>query len=85
MLIVQPPMIALLGLQESVRRRRGVDRSPPSPTYFWIALKRKRMIEHRVVNSPLLLGCFLSFAVMLVVMSAIFHVGVVYWYLFLSC
>src|SRR5262249_12485437 len=54
------------------------------PAYLWMALRAGRRPEDRILNTLLLLGGSLSFVIMAAVMSTIFHVGVVYWYLFLS-
>jgi hypothetical protein len=54
------------------------------PAYLWMALRIRRRPEDRILNTLLLLGGVLSFVLMVIVMSTIFHIGVVYWYLFLS-
>jgi hypothetical protein len=54
------------------------------PAYFWIAIKARKRPEDRILNTLLLLGGSITFIAIAVVLSTIFHVGVVYWYLFLS-
>jgi hypothetical protein len=55
------------------------------PVYFWMALESGvREFKGRLLNALLLLGGSITLVVMTIVMSSIFHVGVVYWYLFLS-
>lgn len=56
------------------------------PAYFWtfIRSRKKRNTGDRIYNVLLLLGGSITFLIMVVVMSTIFHVGIVYWYLFLS-
>ena len=54
------------------------------PAYFWMTMsKSKRQRERRTINALLLFGGSITFVVMAIVMGTIFHVGVVYWYLFL--
>lgn len=54
------------------------------PAYFWTALRARRRREDRIVNILLLLGGAVTFIVTVIVLNTIFHVGVAYWYLFLS-
>jgi flagellar biogenesis protein FliO len=54
------------------------------PAYFWMTLRASRRPADRVLNGLLLAGGGITFVTMTAVMSTVFHVGVVYWYLFLS-
>ncbi len=61
------------------------------PAYFWMWVRRYRDSADpaskrttRAINVLLILGGALTFVTMAVVLSTIFYVGVVYWYLFLS-
>lgn len=54
------------------------------PAYFWTALRAKHKQRNRVLNALLLLGGAVTFIITIIVLSTIFHVGVAYWYLFLS-
>ena len=54
------------------------------PAYFWSALRNYDRIQGRVLNLALL-GCgAITLVAAAAVMTTIFHVGVPYWYLFLS-
>ncbi|MCM2323348.1 MAG: M28 family peptidase [Oligoflexia bacterium] len=54
------------------------------PAYFWTALRKRRRREDRMINILLLLAGSITFIVTGVILNTIFHVGVAYWYLFLS-
>jgi hypothetical protein len=54
------------------------------PAYFWTAIRSRKHLEGRVLNGLLVLGGAITFVAIAVVMSTVFHVGVFYWYLFLS-
>jgi hypothetical protein len=54
------------------------------PAYFWTAMRARRRKESRILNILLLLGGSITFVTVAIVMSTIFHVGVIYWYLFLA-
>jgi hypothetical protein len=54
------------------------------PAYLWMALRSRNHGRERVLNAILLMGGALSFVLMTVVMATVFHIGVVYWYLFLA-
>src|SRR5262249_18983546 len=54
------------------------------PAYLWTALRHRKRAEDRVLNTLLLLGGSITFVTVAMVMTTIFHVGAVYWYLFLS-
>ena len=51
------------------------------PAYSWVAIRHKR---GRAANLLLLLAGSITFVTMIAVMTTIFHVGVAYWYIFLS-
>ncbi len=54
------------------------------PAYLWMAIRTRGSREDRVMNMFLLLGGAITFVTVGVVMATVFHVGVFYWYLFLS-
>lgn len=54
------------------------------PAYFWTAIRNRRRAEDRVLNVLFLIGGSLTFVALAVLMSTVFHVGVFYWYIFLS-
>ncbi len=54
------------------------------PAYFWAALKLREHRKNRSLNTMLLLLGSVSFVATIIVMSTVFHIGVVYWYLFLA-
>jgi flagellar biogenesis protein FliO len=54
------------------------------PAYLWTALRARKKAEDRILNGLLLLGGALTFVTMVVVMTTVFHLGAIYWYLFLS-
>ncbi|MCM2276787.1 MAG: M28 family peptidase [Oligoflexia bacterium] len=54
------------------------------PAYFWTALRKRRRREDRMINILLLLAGSITFIITVIVLNTIFHVGVAYWYLFLS-
>jgi hypothetical protein len=54
------------------------------PAYFWMAIDSKRRGEGRAVNGLLILGGAITFIAVAIILNTVFHVGVFYWYLFLS-
>ncbi len=54
------------------------------PAYFWTALKARRKTEDRILNGLLLIGGAITFVAMAIILGTVFHVGVLYWYLFLA-
>ncbi len=54
------------------------------PAYSWMALRVQRTRQARILNLALLFGGVITFLVMTVVMSTIFHIGFIPWYLFLG-
>jgi hypothetical protein len=54
------------------------------PAYSWMALRTQRTRNARLLNLALLFGGVITFLIMTVVMSSIFHIGFVPWYLFLG-
>jgi len=54
------------------------------PAYFWTALNLRQHRKSRIYNGMFLLLGLISFVVTLLIMSTVFHIGVVYWYLFLA-
>lgn len=54
------------------------------PAYLWTALRTRRGAGDRALNFLLLLGGAITFIGMSVALSTVFHIGVVYWYVFLS-
>jgi hypothetical protein len=54
------------------------------PAYLWMFMKANRRFDSRVLNGALFLGGLVSFIAVCIALSAIFHVGVFYWYLFLA-
>jgi len=54
------------------------------PAYFWTSLQDRSQGKVQFRNLLLLLGGAVTFMAAIVVMTTFFHVGVVYWYLFLA-
>jgi hypothetical protein len=54
------------------------------PAYSWMAIRTQRTRKDRILNLALLGGGVLSFLIITIVMSTIFHIGFVPWYLFLG-
>jgi flagellar biogenesis protein FliO len=54
------------------------------PAYLWTAMRSRRRVEDRLMNGFLLIGGAITFVTMTIILTQIFYVGVVYWYLFLS-
>jgi hypothetical protein len=52
--------------------------------YCWMVIDAKRNHENRAVNGFLLAGGAITFIAIAVILNTVFHVGVFYWYLFLS-
>ena len=54
------------------------------PAYMWTAIRFGNKVQDRLLNGLLLLGGAITLIAMTVIMTSIFHVGVAYWYIFLS-
>jgi hypothetical protein len=54
------------------------------PAYFWTALSAGRKPESRILNGLLILGGSITFVATALLLTTVFHVGVFYWYIFLS-
>jgi hypothetical protein len=54
------------------------------PAYSWMAIRTQRSRRDRMLNLALLFGGVVSFLAMTIVMSTIFHIGFIPWYLFLG-
>jgi hypothetical protein len=54
------------------------------PAYFWTMIRNRRRREDRIPNLLLLIGGSITFVVFSFVLSTLFHIGVVYWYIFLA-
>jgi len=54
------------------------------PAYLWTAIRRRRRPEDRLLNGLLLLGGAITFLATAMLLTTIFNVGVVYWYIFLA-
>ncbi|HTL12117.1 MAG TPA: M28 family peptidase [Bdellovibrionota bacterium] len=54
------------------------------PAYLWSFIKVGRGPQDRLVNLLLLLGGTITLVALVVLMTTVFHVGVAYWYIFLS-
>jgi flagellar biogenesis protein FliO len=54
------------------------------PAYFWMGLSSRRRPEDRLLNGLLVLGGSITFVAITFVLTTVFHIGVSYWYLFLS-
>ncbi len=54
------------------------------PAYCWMAIDCRKDHEGRAVNTLLILGGAVTFLAIAIVLNTVFHVGVFYWYLFLS-
>lgn len=54
------------------------------PAYFWMIIEQKRKHTSRTANTLLILGGTLTFVAIAIVLNTVFHIGVFYWYLFLS-
>jgi hypothetical protein len=54
------------------------------PAYSWMAIRTQRTRKDRILNLALLFGGVISFLIITIVMSTIFHIGFVPWYLFLG-
>jgi len=54
------------------------------PAYLWTFVRHRKGRDDRVINTLLLLGGSITFVAMALVMANLFHVGVLYWYLFLA-
>jgi hypothetical protein len=54
------------------------------PAYFWAFIRHSRRTPGRVVNLLLLLGGSITFLTMIIVMTMNFHIGAIYWYMFLA-
>jgi hypothetical protein len=47
-------------------------------------MRARKRLEDRILNILLLCGGTLTFIVTIIVLSTVFHIGIVYWYIFLS-
>lgn len=54
------------------------------PAYFWTAISSRRGTDSRILNGLLLLGGSITFVIMALLLTTVFHVGVFYWYIFLA-
>ncbi len=54
------------------------------PAYFWMSLKKHKEKKRKFINFLLILMGTLSLIAMLLVMTSVFHIGIIYWYLFLG-
>jgi hypothetical protein len=54
------------------------------PAYLWTFIRYSRRAQSRVMNVALLLSGAITFVAMIFVMTTIFHIGAIYWYIFLS-
>ena len=54
------------------------------PAYAWTALRNRKSRADRLINLLLLLSGGITLIAMTFVLSTIFHLGIIYWYLFLS-
>ncbi|MCC7440641.1 MAG: M28 family peptidase [Bdellovibrionales bacterium] len=54
------------------------------PAYLWSFVRVGRGTQDRFINLMLLLGGTITMVALVVVMTTVFHVGVAYWYIFLS-
>jgi len=54
------------------------------PAYFWTSVRDRRRVHGRILNFILLGGGAITLVTAVAVLTTIFHVGVAYWWLFLS-
>ncbi len=54
------------------------------PAYLWMFMKNNRRRKSRIINAALFFGGFVSLIAICIAMTAVFHVGVFYWYMFLA-
>jgi len=54
------------------------------PAYFWTLLNPPVSTKQRIKNFFLILGGTSTFIILIIALSTIFHIGVSYWYIFLS-
>jgi hypothetical protein len=54
------------------------------PAYFWTFIRHSRRTPGRVMNVLLLLGGAVTFLTLVFIMTTAFHIGAIYWYIFLS-
>jgi MFS family permease len=54
------------------------------PAYLWMFLRVRQKTEDRILNGLFLVGGAITFVIMSLLMATIFHIGPIYWYLFLS-
>ena len=52
--------------------------------YLWLGLRQRRDASTRLLNALLILGGLTTLIIGALVMSAVYHIGVVYWYVFLA-
>lgn len=54
------------------------------PAYLWTLIRARGHERHRILNALLVLGGAITFVTVTIILTTIFHIGVIYWYLFLS-
>ncbi|MEK7690579.1 MAG: hypothetical protein AAB425_06130, partial [Bdellovibrionota bacterium] len=54
------------------------------PAYLWVGLRANRKVESRALNALLLAGGAITMVICMVLLGTIFHIGAVYWYMFLA-
>lgn len=54
------------------------------PAYLWTILRAKQNAQNRIFNFLLLMGGTITFVAFTVILSTVFHLGVMYWFLFLA-
>lgn len=62
------------------------------PAYFWSAIRAKNRSSSRrsgtrlngLVNALLLLGGAITFFALMITLTTVFHIGIIYWYIFLA-
>jgi hypothetical protein len=54
------------------------------PAYLWTFIRYSKATPGRVMNVLLLLGGVITFLTLAFVMTTIFHIGAIYWYIFLG-
>ncbi len=54
------------------------------PCYLWTQIRARRRPGDRILNTLLLAGGTLSMVALMLVFATIFHIGVIYWYMFLA-
>ncbi len=54
------------------------------PAYLWMFLRARQKTEDRILNGLFLAGGAITFVILSLLMATVFHIGPIYWYLFLS-